>query len=82
MRIVRHIVPIIYVKKFYFLGSVCDIYLKQILSMNKFELKTKMGETVIYTYANTLFDAQEKLARIKVLPIKELLEIFIIEQVK
>ena len=64
------------------MGSVCDIYLKQILSMNKFELKTKMGETVIYTYANTLFDAQEKLVRIKVLPIKELLDIFIIEQVK
>jgi hypothetical protein len=50
--------------------------------MNKFELRTKSGEKIVHTYANTLFDATEKLSRIKLLPIEQLLEIFIIAEVK
>jgi hypothetical protein len=50
--------------------------------MNKYELRTKSGEKIHHTYANTLFDAREKLSKIKSLPINQLLEIFTIEEIK
>jgi hypothetical protein len=49
--------------------------------MKKYTLKTKMGEKIAYTNAEDLFEAQEKFSRIKVLPITELLLIFIVELV-
>jgi hypothetical protein len=48
--------------------------------MNKFYLKTKSGEKINFTFANTLYDAQVKFSKIKSLDIKALLEIFIIEE--
>jgi len=48
--------------------------------MTKFYLKTKSGETINFTFAFSLGEAESKFSRIKLLEIKDLLEIFVIEQ--
>ena len=48
--------------------------------MKKFSLKTKLGERIVSVEANDLEEAYDKLEVVKKLPIKSILDIFIIEQ--
>jgi len=47
--------------------------------MKKYALKTKFGEKIATTEAYDIFSAQENFSKIKVLPLNELLQIFIVE---
>jgi len=48
--------------------------------MKKFSLKTKFGECVHSIFAHDLYEAQIKFAFIKKLGIRDLLDIFIVEE--
>lgn len=48
--------------------------------MKKFSLKTKSGEKIATIEAYDMFNAQVIFSKIKVLPLNELLDIFIVEQ--
>ncbi len=50
--------------------------------MNKYALKNNMGETISYTMANSLIEAQEYFAEVKKLGLNQLLEIFIVVEIK
>ena len=47
--------------------------------MKKYALKTKFGETIATTEAYDVFNAQVTFSKIKVLPLNELLAIFIVD---
>lgn len=49
--------------------------------MKKYVLKTKNGEKIATTEAYDVFNAQVMFSKIKILPLNELLAIFIVEQV-
>lgn len=50
--------------------------------MNRYALKNSIGETISYTMANSLIEAQEYFAKIKKLGLNQLLEIFIVVEVR
>jgi hypothetical protein len=50
--------------------------------MKKYFLKTKNGETLAATEAYDMFNAQIIFSKIKVLPLNQLLEIFIVVEDK
>lgn len=50
--------------------------------MKKYFLKTKTGETLAITEAYDMFNAQVMFSKIKVLPLNQLLDIFIVEEDK
>ena len=49
--------------------------------MKRFSLKTKFGECVHTVFAHDLYEAQTMFAFIKKLGIRDLLDIFIVEEV-
>ena len=49
-------------------------------SMKRYFLKTKFGERIAVTEAYDLFEAQINFSQIKVLKIKDLLSLFLIEE--
>lgn len=49
--------------------------------MNKYALKTNNGDRIAITEAYDILNAQVTFSKIKVLPLKELLSIFIVEKV-
>jgi hypothetical protein len=49
--------------------------------MKKYALKTKFGEKIATTDAYDIFNAQVIFSKIKVLPLNQLLEIFIVEPI-
>lgn len=54
----------------------------KILKMNRYALKNSIGETISYTTANSLIQAQEYFAEVKKIGLNQLLEIFIVVEVE
>jgi hypothetical protein len=67
-------------KTFYFMG-VFIIFINKRPIMKKYALETRGGEKFSYVFANSLDEAKEIFSSIKKLPIKVLLEIFVISRV-
>lgn len=51
------------------------------LKMNRYALKNSIGETISYTMANSLIEAQEYFTEVKKLSLNQLVEIFTIVEV-
>lgn len=49
--------------------------------MKRYTLKTKTGESISYTFANSIEEAQIFFSKIKKIELNTLLEIFIVEEV-
>ena len=50
--------------------------------MNRYALKNSIGETISYTMANSLIQAQEYFAEVKKIGLNQLLQIFIVVEVE